>query len=298
MLNEKARRIFDHIIIIIFAFFSYRLIESFYYDMFYIVANLMEWDINKWVMEKRSFLDSGFCMMALPVFLAWFLLRFKKKKNEFPPQEEKKKFSVNPLKFIPLSVIITFGLGGVTVLWLEFTEQYLGNIDLFSSSMESFEEAWSGLNNEAYIWVLLSVVVLGPIVEELVFRGLIYNYVDEIGSLSATFLVSGIAFGIWHGEPVQSVYTAWMGIVLALVYYRTNSILYPIFIHVLNNFLSALPPGWESNTVLTGIDIVSKLMILPTLIILVIIYNQSVQLHKESIGCKTEEMPKTPEIGR
>lgn len=252
-------------------YFSYRLLESYYYDVFYMVANLSGWNINEWILKKGFFLDAWFCIFAFPIYLAWFLLRFKKEKRELPLRlKNDKEFAAQNTRggLIFLCIILTLGIGGISSIWLDFADSYLQGFDFFAMSMQSFEDAWSGWGEEPYLWVFFSVVLFGPLVEELLFRGLIYNYIKELDSMLAAILISSVAFGIWHGEPVQSVYTAWMGICLAIVYYRTNSIFYPILIHVLNNFLSTLPPGLNTETVWFLIDLFSKLMIIPSLLIL------------------------------
>ena len=142
------------------------------------------------------------------------------------------------------------------------------------------------MDSEPYIWVFMSVVIAGPIFEEIVFRGLIYNYIEELGSSTAAIIVSGITFGIWHGEPVQMVYTAFMGIVLGIVYYRTRSLKYTIYVHIVNNLLSTLPPFLDTDINNAAISYISYIMIIP---MLVIVYNMSKYRYND-MPCKENIM--------
>lgn len=291
MLDRKSRRAFDNMMLVVLIYFSYRLLETYYYDIFYMLASLRGWDINEWIMKRGFFLDAWFCIFALPIYLVWFLLRFKKERRELLPHlkgREKLAAQDRPLALILRCIILTFGIGGISSLWLDFADSYLDGFHFFATSMESFQEAWSGVGEEPYLWVSLSVVFFGPLVEELLFRGLIYHYVRELDSMPAAILISAAAFGIWHGEPVQVVYTTLMGVCLAIVYYRTNSMLYPVLIHVLNNFLSTLPPALDIRPVWIAIDLLSRIMILPAIVILSLMYYRARQMYR--YGSDTKEV--------
>ncbi len=65
------------------------------------------------------------------------------------------------------------GMGGLSALWLIFADKILSSITLVKNSLQNFSQISESLNNEAYIFIFLSVILFGPIVEELLFRGLI-----------------------------------------------------------------------------------------------------------------------------
>lgn len=49
-----------------------------------------------------------------------------------------------------------------------------------------------------------------------------------------------IIFGLFHGNILQGIYTAILGMVIALAYYWTRSIFVPIIIHITYNLVSTL----------------------------------------------------------
>ena len=135
-------------------------------------------------------------------------------------------------------------------------------------SLEEFTTAFAPVDSEAYIWVFLSVVFLGPLVEELIFRGIQYYYAERIRRGWFAVLVTAISFGIWHGNFVQGVYTALMGIAIAIVYRHTRSILIPFLMHIINNFMAALPPALDLEIVYHTYDTICLVMILPAIYLL------------------------------
>ncbi len=137
----------------------------------------------------------------------------------------KKKFIKKlPRKDIPKYALISIGMGGLSALWLIFADTILSSITLVKNSLQNFSQISESLNNEAYIFIFLSVILFGPIVEELLFRGLIFNEIDKIKGGAAPIILSGLLFGLFHREPVQVVYASILGIILGFVYSKTREI--------------------------------------------------------------------------
>ncbi|WP_260209474.1 CPBP family intramembrane glutamic endopeptidase [Lactiplantibacillus pentosus] len=86
------------------------------------------------------------------------------------------------------------------------------------------------------LW-LLTMGIVGPIMEELTFRGVLMDYFFQPRAGWLAILVSGALFGLIH--QTKTVYEwlvyAGMGWVLATAYWLTKSIFVPIMIHILNN---------------------------------------------------------------
>ncbi len=87
---------------------------------------------------------------------------------------------------------------------------------------------------------VLALVVLGPLVEEIVFRGLLFGaLVQRLGVLLAA-LVSALLFGLMHGDLVLLPALAALGFVNALIYARTGNLTTAVVLHALNNALGAV----------------------------------------------------------
>jgi len=85
---------------------------------------------------------------------------------------------------------------------------------------------------------ILTVVILAPLAEELIFRGFIHRLAArKWGSLAAT-VISSLIFGIIHGEPWYLFGLVGIGFVLALVYEATGSVIACWITHMVHNAVS------------------------------------------------------------
>jgi membrane protease YdiL (CAAX protease family) len=87
---------------------------------------------------------------------------------------------------------------------------------------------------------LLLLAVLAPLVEELVFRGLLYGWVaGRWGSVPA-LVVSSLAFAAAHFEPAHIVLVLPLGLLFGWLRRRTDSLLPSLFSHIVNNGFALL----------------------------------------------------------
>lgn len=90
------------------------------------------------------------------------------------------------------------------------------------------------------IQLILYAVILGPIVEELGFRGLCFNYAKRGMSFAAANLVQALIFAGFHFNIMQAAYALPFGLIMGYVYHKTGSLKVVIVIHILfNGFSSA-----------------------------------------------------------
>ncbi|GAB4462290.1 MAG: hypothetical protein Kow0070_21110 [Anaerolineales bacterium] len=84
-------------------------------------------------------------------------------------------------------------------------------------------------------WFMLVGVIFAPMVEELFFRGFLFQgFRSQYGWVKGA-LLSSLIFGAAHLDPAAFLPTAILGFLLAYLYHRTNSVWIPIFLHVLVN---------------------------------------------------------------
>ncbi|WP_460621728.1 lysostaphin resistance A-like protein [Hymenobacter tenuis] len=87
-------------------------------------------------------------------------------------------------------------------------------------------------------------VVAVPILEEVLFRGVILQALLRTYRPWVAIGQSALLFGIIHFNPAQSLGTALIGVVLGWLYYRTRSLWLCISIHALNNLLAFASMIW------------------------------------------------------
>ncbi len=91
------------------------------------------------------------------------------------------------------------------------------------------------------LMIVLVMVIVGPIVEELIFRKFLMDRLGIYGDRLAIF-VSAISFGIFHCNLYQFFYAVLLGLVLAYLYSKTSNVWYPIGLHMIINFLGSVVP--------------------------------------------------------
>ncbi|MBR2972207.1 MAG: CPBP family intramembrane metalloprotease [Clostridia bacterium] len=94
--------------------------------------------------------------------------------------------------------------------------------------------------NETPLWVIvIFMVILGPIVEELMFRKIIIDRLSVYGDRVA-IIFSAVSFGLMHGNLYQFFYAAMLGALLGYVYAKTRKVKYTVYMHMIINFLGSV----------------------------------------------------------
>lgn len=87
---------------------------------------------------------------------------------------------------------------------------------------------------------IVTTVVLAPLFEETIFRGLILGGIRQKRNSFTAVLISAAIFGVIHVIPQQVINAFVVGIILGYIYVRTSSLLAVVIIHAINNGLAYL----------------------------------------------------------
>ena len=90
---------------------------------------------------------------------------------------------------------------------------------------------------------LIYMVICAPIMEEFVFRKLIVDRAVRYGQ-GVAVVVSGLMFGLFHGNLNQFIYAFTIGMFLAFLYVKTGNLKITIGIHMMFNFISGVVMLW------------------------------------------------------
>ncbi len=151
----------------------------------------------------------------------------------------------NPAILIPVTIL---GLG-CTILMSEMDNmvQHVLPAPAFLQEMMH-----TMVSHGAASFVLL--VFVAPIGEEALFRGLILNGYRKRYSTGTAILLSAAMFAVYHINPYQFVNAFVLGIIMAWLLLRTNSIWPAMYLHALNNGMAYLAsvlniriPGYSSS---------------------------------------------------
>lgn len=88
---------------------------------------------------------------------------------------------------------------------------------------------------------LIIMVIVGPVVEELLFRKLLCDRLRIYGE-GITVAVTGLMFGLFHGNLTQFVYAGLLGCLLAYVYLKCGRVSVTIAYHIIINFIGSIVP--------------------------------------------------------
>lgn len=87
-------------------------------------------------------------------------------------------------------------------------------------------------------YMIVAIVVVVPIFEELICRGIILESVRRKWGAWAGCGASALIFGLMHVQPPLIINAVAMGLILGYIYLRTGSIFAPIILHSINNLLA------------------------------------------------------------
>ena len=143
-------------------------------------------------------------------------------------------FSCDLFKSIVVVVVLN--------IFLSYGMLYLSDFILKQFSwlnfLVNFHLSSSYLNNSlVFVGGFIATVLISPISEELIFRGVVLNRLKRFVPTIFAILITSLAFASLH--TYGSIISAFIfALCMAILYLKTDNILVPIFAHILNNFLA------------------------------------------------------------
>lgn len=174
------------------------------------------------------FLSSLGLYLGILIFIWWLSLTKTDRERILKPAPAR---SPGHIGFVFAPFLISLP---VNIIYVLFLERFMP--DFLEKMMEAgnLPENLLGTMEPISLFLLfLSVVVMAPIVEEIAFRGVLYNLLSDRMSLIAAAIVSSLIFGIMHGTTFLQ--TAVIGFVLAFIYQVTGDLKMAILGHAANN---------------------------------------------------------------
>ncbi len=113
-------------------------------------------------------------------------------------------------------------------------------------------------------WAFLMLVIMAPLFEEVIFRGVILESARAKQGVMAAWIVSSVVFGLAHVHPTVAVNAGLMGLILGFIYIESGSLWTPIVLHAVNNGIAfaVMSTGKQDETV-------AEMLNNPTLYVLV-----------------------------
>lgn len=114
------------------------------------------------------------------------------------------------------------------------------------SWIDSYQVESGALSTARPVLDFVAVVLLAPLVEEMLFRGVIYGAFCKLMPAGLAVLFQGILFGSVHGSMIWMIYAAFMGCMLGYVRKHTKSVRPCVLMHMAFNGSSYLF-SWFAN---------------------------------------------------
>ena len=88
------------------------------------------------------------------------------------------------------------------------------------------------------VYTLLTIVIISPIMEEIIFRGRLYNLLGHTASPFMAAFLSSLVFATIHLQPIIIIDGFLSGMLFSYMYLLKRSIILPILLHICNNMIA------------------------------------------------------------
>lgn len=126
-----------------------------------------------------------------------------------------------------LCSVVAMLSSGFVIAWLMTMLDGIPNI--MEQTFDILQSGWGGI---------IAIAIIGPVLEELLFRGAITKALLQQYNPTKAILISALLFGVMHINPAQIIPAFLAGILLAWTYYKTASLIPCILMHIVHNSLS------------------------------------------------------------
>ncbi|WP_145333782.1 CPBP family intramembrane glutamic endopeptidase [Paenibacillus xylanexedens] len=144
---------------------------------------------------------------------------------------DKLKLSLRPVLAYVLAGLALFTLSSIFILGFGFGSD--------ESQRESLKlDELNQVFNVKNIFMILSIIIIIPFYEELLFRGLLFTTVLNKFGFKWALIVSSVIFGLLHSDLF--ILTTIYGLIFNYIYFKTNSLIPGIVLHMVWNALVVL----------------------------------------------------------
>lgn len=212
--------------------YSFKLMST--VDLSQSYEKMMDSMMNQ-LMEKMNLISYESMLLAAIIALPILFRKFKKDCATRKMIGIEKDYNKVSYKWygIPILMGISAAIAGNNMITMSGLEQ----------NSESFAQVNEVLTAGSFGLQILGVGILVPIVEEILFRGIIFKRLGEMMPLVQAGIYSAFIFGLLHANLVQGIYGFFIGILMCLAYERFHSLMAPILMHVSANLIVVVAAG-------------------------------------------------------
>ena len=199
----------------------------FYYAVMLTVMTVAQWVLGN---SHERFVT---CQLLATLVTIPFMMPFYRQDQALLGIPRKKPEFTREKALTALWVMVSAGLIGIGL------DNMISMSPLVSMSA-AYQEANAGFYGGTLVMELLSSALFTPILEELVFRGILFGRLKRLLPLWAAVLGSSLLFAVMHFNIVQFIYALFMGVVLAGAAQLGGNVCYAVFGHMTINLIAVL----------------------------------------------------------
>jgi len=110
------------------------------------------------------------------------------------------------------------------------------------------------ISNKYNIYILIiSTCIIGPILEEIIFRKLLCDSLNKFNNKKSTILISSLIFSVIHLDLIKSLYAFIVGLVYGTLYQKNKNIIDSIVAHTASNLIVLLIHNFDKTTFILSI---------------------------------------------
>ena len=211
-----------------------------FYVLFRIITDDSLLDVGAAIQSQMLLLTGLGDAILIPI--AWLFFREDEKKRISKGFRERilvqNTFNISEIVSVTIMVI---GISCLLNLLIAF---------LPVNDAEYQEIAEEMFKHNGIVIQLVVIGILAPVSEELIFRGLIFRRIRDYAGFMWAAVVSGLFFGIYHGNLTQGIFALGMGMLFAAIYEHYGTLWASIAAHMANNIFATL-----ENNLLDKIDV-------------------------------------------
>lgn len=194
--------------------------------------NVIIWKIQNIILESNFFTGMTAVLTAVSAVFAvlFYWLIWGRKKTA----QDKKYFKEKVLK------AKTFVMISIASVGLYYLAAIIATIIQLVSpqTMQEYSEMMDMALGGSVVFAMLAAVILAPINEECIIRGLILKNLQKYFSDTAVIIIQAVMFGIFHMNWVQGIYVLPVGAALGFVAVKSRSVIPCIYMHLFYNLMS------------------------------------------------------------
>ncbi len=118
--------------------------------------------------------------------------------------------------------------------------QYAGGNSAVGFEFQEYQETQTLIEGKQMWFLIFWMGIIAPLAEEIVFRWLIYLRLRDYMRMGAAAVISGLIFGIYHGNLLQAVYASLLGIVLHIFWISVDICGASVLLHMGANIWSLI----------------------------------------------------------